>query len=145
MKQKRLRCIHNQRVRALRRGRMKNAGTPSWILATAAGGRIPRRARLLAPAAGGTIRARREANRNLSFRCVSYLRLTADPCSALSTPWRAWDHYARSVRIASAILVRGPSKIVPRRSRTQPRKKEGCAERIAPIGTLSQNGYGEDL
>ena len=26
-----------------------------------------------------------------------------------------------------------------------PFEKEGCAERIAPIGTLSQNGYGEDL
>ena len=24
-------------------------------------------------------------------------------------------------------------------------QKEGCAERIAPIGTLSQNGYGEGL
>ena len=24
-------------------------------------------------------------------------------------------------------------------------QKEGCAERIAPIGTLSQNGYGESM
>ncbi len=23
-------------------------------------------------------------------------------------------------------------------------EKKGCAERIAPIGTLSQNGYGEE-
>ena len=28
--------------------------------------------------------------------------------------------------------------------RTHAAQKEGCAERIAPIGTLSQNGYGED-
>ena len=31
-----------------------------------------------------------------------------------------------------------------RRIRTHAAQKEGCAERIAPIGTLSQNGYGED-
>ena len=29
--------------------------------------------------------------------------------------------------------------------RTHSRKNEGCAERIAPIGTLSQNGYGDDM
>ena len=29
--------------------------------------------------------------------------------------------------------------------RTHSRKKEGCAERIAPIGTLSQNGYGDNV
>ena len=29
--------------------------------------------------------------------------------------------------------------------RTHAAQKEGCAERIAPIGTLSQNGYGEDM
>ena len=29
--------------------------------------------------------------------------------------------------------------------RTHAVQKEGCAERIAPIGTLSQNGYGEDV
>ena len=29
--------------------------------------------------------------------------------------------------------------------RTPAVEKEGCAERIAPIGTLSQNGYGEDM
>ena len=26
-----------------------------------------------------------------------------------------------------------------------PVQQKGCAERIAPIGTLSQNGYGESL
>jgi len=31
-----------------------------------------------------------------------------------------------------------------RRIRTHAAQKEGCAERIAPIGTLSQNGYGEE-
>ena len=29
--------------------------------------------------------------------------------------------------------------------RTHSRKKEGCAERIARVGTLSQNGYGENM
>ena len=29
--------------------------------------------------------------------------------------------------------------------RTHAAQKEGCAERIAPIGTLSQNGYGEHM
>ena len=41
-------------------------------------------------------------------------------------------------------------KIAKRKSvspgiRTHAAQKEGCAERIAPIGTLSQNGYGESI
>ena len=36
-------------------------------------------------------------------------------------------------------------KSAERGIRTHAAQKEGCAERIAPIGTLSQNGYGEDL
>ena len=41
-------------------------------------------------------------------------------------------------------------KIAKRKSvspgiRTHAAQKEGCAERIAPIGTLSQNGYGESM
>ena len=30
-------------------------------------------------------------------------------------------------------------------NRNYPVRQKGCAERIAPIGTLSQNGYGESL
>ena len=36
-------------------------------------------------------------------------------------------------------------KSVMRENRTYTVQQKGCAERIAPIGTLSQNGYGESL
>ena len=34
--------------------------------------------------------------------------------------------------------------LVTCKDRTYTVQQKGCAERIAPIGTLSQNGYGED-
>ena len=35
--------------------------------------------------------------------------------------------------------------LVTCKDRTYTVQQKSCAERIAPIGTLSQNGYGEDL
>ena len=35
--------------------------------------------------------------------------------------------------------------LVTCKDRTYTVQQKGCAERIAPIGTLSQNGYGEHL
>ena len=42
-------------------------------------------------------------------------------------------------------LNRRAEKIAVYRVRTHGYKRESCAERIAPIGTLSQNGYGTYL
>ena len=46
---------------------------------------------------------------------------------------------------SSAAACHRIQKGAQREIRTHAAQKEGCAERIAPIGTLSQNGYGEDL
>ena len=35
--------------------------------------------------------------------------------------------------------------LVTCKDRTYTVQQKGCAERIAPIGTLSQNGYGENI
>ena len=43
----------------------------------------------------------------------------------------------------SKFIFKKEKKRVMTGTRTYTVQKKGCAERIAPIGTLSQNGYGE--
>ena len=54
------------------------------------------------------------------------------------------EHCANTAQAFILLENQNLKKRVQRKIRNYVGEQKGCAERIAPIGTLSQNGYGED-
>ena len=126
---------------------MRTRAAHSWCVQTKRSGR--RVQGTVARSAERCLGAGRGLDPGSHFACRSLPGRTA-----ASAPWQisgavAAGRPGRSADEQRSRPPRGPAWRAWKKSaggiRTHPCEKEGCAERIAPIGTLSQNGYGEYL
>ena len=102
-----------------------------------------------------TMCAQRAHNvRTVCAQCAHSVRIMCTQCAhnvrtlcaqCVHSVYTVCEHCANTAQAFILLENQNLKKRVQRKIRNYVGEQKGCAERIAPIGTLSQNGYGEDL